>query len=315
MKRVKEVFGLFKETYKEWSTDKTSQMAAALAFYGVFAIAPLVIIAVYVAGQVFGESAAQGEVSRRLQESTSPTIGNSIEDILKYSQSSQHGATATVISIVVLVVAILGFFSQLKQALDALWGVRVKQDCGYWTMIKDRLPSLALMLVVAILLLASLVINSTVETMAKVVHLSWLGGEIDLWRWLNWGVTFVLVTVLFALVYKLLPDVKIAWRDVWVGAAMTAVLFTIGNYLIGLYVSRTSMASAYGAAGSLVVVLLWVYYSSQVLLFGAEFTQVWANKYGRPLVSEDIAEPCDTVPTKGIALRYTTRRNQALSHR
>jgi membrane protein len=314
MRVVKEAWGLLKTTYNEWSNDNTSQLAAALAFYGVFAIAPSIIIAVYVAGQIFGDAAAQGEVARRLQESTSPTIANSIQDILKYSQSHAHGPTATIISIAVLIVAVLGFFSQLQQSLDTIWGVQVKPSCGYWAMIKNRLPTFFLMLLVAILLLASLIINSTVETLARYIQLSWLGGAIDLWRWVNWGVTFVLVSVLFALIYKLLPDVKIAWKDVAVGAVITAVLFTVGNYLIGLYISKTSTASAYGAAGSLVVVLLWVYYSSQILLFGAEFTEVWANKYGRPLISEDVAEPCEKTPTKPVALRYTPRPQNTMSH-
>src|SRR6266850_2604744 len=185
MNKLREAIDLLKETYREWSKDKTSQLGAALAYYAVFAIAPLVIIAVAVAGWVFGDKAAQGEVARQLEASTSPTIAAAIEDILKYSQTGSHGLIATGISVVVLFLAALGFFGQLQDALNTIWGVRVKAGCGYWSLIRDRLLSFLMVLIVASLLLASLVASTAMQIMAKYVHLSWFGGTVDFWRMIN----------------------------------------------------------------------------------------------------------------------------------
>lgn len=310
-----EGWDLLKQTYREWSKDKTSQLGAALAYYALFAIAPLVIIAVAVAGWIFGDQAAQGEVARQLQTTTSPTVAAAIQDLLKYTRTNGHGVFATIISVGVLFVATLSFFDQLQDALNSIWGVRVKKGRGYWPLIRDRLFSFLMVLVIAGLLLASLVASTAVQAMARYVHLSAAGGSIDVWRIANWVATLILLTVLFALIFKWLPDVKLGWKDVFVGAALTALLFTVGNYVIGLYLSHTTTASTYGAAGSLVVVLLWVYYSSQVLLFGAEFTQVYANKYGRPMIADEIAEAdSEKELTKPLAAPLGHRNQHALSH-
>jgi membrane protein len=263
-----------------------------------------------------GDQAVRGEVVRQLQTVVSPTIAAAIEDIVKYTKLDGHGVFATAVGVVLLFFAALSFFRQLQDSLNTIWGVRVKDDCGYWTLIWDRVLSFVMVLIVTALLLTSLVASTVVQTMAKYVHVPWAVGGVDLWRVVNWVVTFLLVTVMFALIYKWLPDVKLSWRDVSVGAAMTAILFTLGNYVIGLYLSHTTTVSAYGAAGSLVAVLLWVYYSSQVLLFGAEFTQVYATKYGRPLIADNIAEPQgDKDSTKRLAARFGDRREEhALSH-
>jgi membrane protein len=304
MSKLRTAYELFKATYQEWSSDKTSQMAAALAFYGVFALAPLVIIAVAIAGSVFGQEAAQGEVQRQLHHAVGPTVAQAIEDTLQYSQTTSGSFVATTISIIVLVVGILSLFGQLQDSLNTIWGVKAKSGRGLWAAVRDRVASFILMIGVAVLLLASLVANSAVHVFHQYLHLVDLGG-LGLWRTINWIVSFVLVTVLFAMVYKVLPDVKTSWKDVWVGAALTAVLFEIGNYLITLYLSRSGTASAYGAAGSIVILLLWVYYSSQVLLFGAEFTQVYANCFGEPVVAEEQAKLVDfrTQPRKKLAER------------
>jgi membrane protein len=294
MAKLRKASQLMKITFSEWSSDKTSEMAAALAYYGVFALAPLIIIAVAVAGLIFGKDAAQGEVKHRLQNATGPTVAQALEDMLQYSQNTHSSIVATVIGVVILLVAVLSLFGQLQDSLNTIWGVQARSGRGWWHMIRDRLLSFATMLGVAVLLLASLLATSVLHVFDHVLHLSDLGlGGIGLWRAINWIVTFILVTLLFALIYKVLPDVRISWKDVWVGAAMTAMLFTIGNILIGYYLGLTGTASTYGAAGSIVVLMLWVYYSAQVLLFGAEFTQVYANSYGEPMVADDKADLVD----------------------
>lgn len=300
----KEIWKLFSATCREWASDKISTMGAALAYYAVFALAPLVVIAVWVAGLIFGEQAARGEVSRQLHSAIGPTVAQAIEDTLAYSQGSHSGFVATLVSIGLLIVAVLSLFTQLQDSLNTIWGVRARSGRGWWPMIRDRLASFLLMLFIGVLLVASLVASSVLAAFSKTLPLGELG-KLGIWRLANWGVTFVLVTVLFAMIYRFLPDVRLHWRDVFVGAALTAILFTLGNYVIGLYLGRSGTASAYGAAGSLVSIMLWVYYSSQVLLFGAELTQVYATCYGQPFVKTEKADLVDPAerPRKKLAER------------
>lgn len=281
--KLREAYDLLHETFDQWLGDNTTTLGAALAYYAVFAFAPLAVLAVAIAGFLFGEDAARGELYERLQTSVGPTFAKAIQDTLQYTATRGGGTIATIISIVVILVGATGLFSQLQQSLNTIWGVQPKNGRTWWDMIKERLMSFVMVLLVSVLLLASLVSSTIIHALGGMIDLP--GGPV-LWRVVNWVVSFVLVTVVFALIYKVLPDVQISWRDVMVGATLTTVLFLIGNFLIGLYLSKSGTASAYGAAGSLVIILLWVYYSSQVLLFGAEFTQVYANHYGQPLVSE-----------------------------
>lgn len=312
--KFRDVWHTLKTSFQEWSNDNTSAMAAALAYYAVFALAPLALISVWIAGLIFGQQAARGELAHQLQSAVGPTVAPAIEDMLRYSQASNSSLVATVISIVVLVVAVLSLFGQLQDSLNTIWGVRARPGRGIWQVICDRLVSFALMVGIGVLLLASLIATSVLQAFQHALPLS--GAEVGvLWRVAGWVVSFLLVTLLYAMVYRFLPDVKIAWQDVWVGAALTAVLFTVGNYLIGLYLGRSGTASAYGAAGSVVVIMLWVYYSSQVLLFGAEFTQVYANCYGEPLIADSKAVLVDNAarPRKKLAERCGTspRRSAA----
>jgi membrane protein len=191
----------------------------------------------------------------------------------------------------ILILGSLGLFTQLQTALNTIWQVKPKPGRGIWGAVKDRFLSFLLVLNVGALLVAALMVNAALSAVSGFFPEFHLPGGAFLWEALRWLVSMSLLTLLFATVYKILPDVKIGWRDVWVGAATTAVLFTIGNYLIGLYLGRSSVASTYGAAGSLVIILLWVYYSSQILLFGAEFTRVYAAKYGHPIGPSDNAIP------------------------
>lgn len=285
MHKKKSLLAVLKETCREWYEDNTSMMGAALAYYAVFAVAPLAVIAVAIAGRIYGPQAAQGEVANQVQKVTGPTVAAAIEDMLRYSHRTGSDLKATVVSAAVLLIAAMSLFGQLQTSLNTLWGVKVRDDRTLWDTVRDRLLTFLMVLVVAALLLASLVASSVVQYLSSFFHVD------ALWQFVGWGVTLALVTLLFAMIYKWLPDVRIAWTDVGIGAVITALLFTLGNYLIGLYLGYTSTVSAYGAAGSLISVLLWVYYTSQVFLFGAEFTQVYGTRYGEPVIAGEKAEP------------------------
>ena len=297
----KDILGLLKETLQEWYADNTFQLGAALAYYSVFSLAPILIIAIAVASLAFGEEAARGHIAAELGSTVGPRVAAAIQETLQHTAETGTGTWAALLSVGVLLVSGAAFFSQLQQALNTVWGVQTKSHRGWLAIISDRLWPFLVVLGVGCLLLVSLVLGTATSAFAALVSPAELPEGVYFWQALHWLISFGFITLLFAMIYRLLPDVKIAWHDVWVGAGATAILFCLGNYLIGLYLAHSSWISAYGAAGSLVVILLWVYYSAQVFLLGAEFTQVYANRSGRPLVIEDRAEPLPEPVARGKA--------------
>lgn len=287
---ARELFDLLKTTYRKWSDDKAGRLGAALAFYAVFSLAPLLIIAIAIASLVFGEEAAKGHVADKLNKLIGTRAAGAVEETIERTHASGSGLTATIISIVVLFFSATAVFGQLQDALNTIWGVQSKPKRGWFGTIKDRLATFVVVLGFGALLLVSLSLSTTLAVVGQVLPNS-LPGSALLWRGIELVVALVLFTLLFAMIYKFLPDVQLAWRDVIIGAFVTAVLLSIGKFLIGLYLVYGSPASAYGAAGSLVIILLWVYYSAQVMLFGAELTEVYASRYGQPFVQTDRAEP------------------------
>jgi membrane protein len=285
----KDIGGLLKETAVEWFESRTFELGAALAYYAVFSIAPILVIALAIAGKLYGPQAAQGQLFDRLQQMVGPTVAEALEKSLSYSYRSGSGWLATLLGIILLVFGALGVFIQLQASLNAIWKVEPKQGRGVGGVVRDRFVSFLLVLLIGGLLVAALAANAMLAAISQFFPGDALPGGVVLWQGLRWVISFGLLTVLFAIIYKVLPDAKVLWRDVWVGAAVTAGLFTLGNYLIGLYLGRSSVTSTYGAAGSLVVLLLWVYYSSQTLLFGAEFTRVYASRAGHPIVPAENA--------------------------
>ena len=257
-------------------------MGAALAFYTLFAIAPLFVIVLALAGFWFGEEAARRELFSQVSGLVGTEGGEAIQALVSAARKPTTGAWATVIAVVTLFVGATGVFVQLQDALNSIWGVRRKPGRGLRNFIKDRLLSFALILGIGFLLLVSLILSAGLSALGNFVT-GLLPAQATLWQWINFGVSFGVITLLFAVIFKVLPDVKIAWRDVWIGALLTALLFNLGKYLLGLYLGRSSVTSAYGAAGSLVIVLLRVYYSAQILFFGAKFTQIYSNRYGSHL--------------------------------
>lgn len=282
---MKAILDLLKETFSEWSKDKASRLSAALAYYTVFSLAPLLIIVIAIAGAVFGEEAARGEIVGQIQGLVGRDGAEFIETAIENANKPATGRFASIISIVVLLFGASGVFAELQDALNTVWEVQAKPERGLINVIRNRFLSFTMVLGVGFLLLVSLVASAALAATVNFFgHL--LPGLDFVWQLANLIFSFVVTTVLFGLIYKTLPDVKIGWSDVWIGAAITSVLFSIGRYVLGQYLGNSSFGSTYGAAGSLVVVLAWVYYAAQILFFGAEFTQVYARKYGSQIVPD-----------------------------
>jgi membrane protein len=273
------ILALLKQTVSEWSEDKASTQAASLAYFTVFSIAPILIIAIAVAGLIFGKAAASGEIQTQIQGLVGTSGAKVIEDMVTSASKPSSGILATALGIVALAFGATGVFAQLQDSLNIIWKVKPKKTNGVLSFLRTRFLSLAMVLGVGFLLLVSLVLSAALSAVGSYLSHLVPGWEI-VWQTANVLISFAVVTVLFAMIYKVLPDTRVAWGDVWLGAAVTALLFSIGKLGIGLYLGKSSVASSYGAAGSLAIVLTWVYYSSMILFLGAEFTQVYARSHG-----------------------------------
>lgn len=276
---VKTVSQLFKDTFHEWSEDKAPRLGAALAYYSAFSIGPLVLLVVGAASLIFGADAAQGEVVDEIKGTVGEPVAEALQQMLAHGHETGWGAGATVLGVVTLLFGASGVFGQLQDALNTVWKVAPKPGRGIMGILRDRFLSLTMVLGTGFLLLVSLVLTAALSALSTSLARA-LPGAAVFWQVLNQVVAFGATTALFALIFRLLPEARVAWRDVWVGAVLTAVLFTLGKFLLGWYLGREGVTSGFGAAGSLVVILLWVYYSSLILLFGAEFTRVYAQQVG-----------------------------------
>ncbi len=274
--KFRDLWRLIKQTISEWLDDKAPTYAAALAYYTIFSIAPLLIIAVAVAGFVFGGDAVRGDIHRELEGLIGASGAKVIEDMMVSASKPGAGIPATILGVVVLFFGASGVFTQLQETMNVIWKVKSKPTDGIIDFIKHRFLSFAMVLGIGFLLLVSLVINAAIAALFGYFRGRIPGSE-AVWHLVNIGVSFAVVTILFAAIYKILPDTSVEWRDVWLGAAVTSLLFSLGKFAIALYLGKTSAASSYGAAGSVAIVLIWVYYSAQILFLGAEFTQVYAK--------------------------------------
>ena len=282
------IWRLLRQTFAEWNEDKAPQLGAALAFYTALSIAPLLIITLGIVGAVYGEQAAQGELDHQMQELVGADAAQALQDMIASADKPTEGTIAAVLGVVTLLFGAAGVFGQLQSSLNTIWEVEPKPGRGWRGMIRDRFLSFAMVLGIAFLLLTSLLLSAALAAMGTLLDdlpgsTQWLAQGVNL------GASFLVITLLFAMMFKLLPDVNMAWSDVWLGALVTALLFTIGKAAIGLYLGYSSMASSYGVAGSFVVLLAWVYYSAQILFFGAEMTQVYANKFGSKIAPAENA--------------------------
>lgn len=278
--RRRAVWSLLKETVKGWQEDKIALWAAALAYYTTFSLAPLLVIAIAIAGAVFGEEAAQGEVVAQIEGLIGQQGAEAIQAMLQNAnQPGSGGLWATAIGVITLLIGASGVFGQLQEALNAIWHVKPKPSAGIKNLIQDRFLSFAMVLVIGFLLLVSLLLSAVLAAISTLIN-NFLPELTIAGQVFNFLLSFGVITLLFALIYKVLPDITLPWRYFWIGAAVTALLFNIGKFLIGLYLGSSGIASTYGAAASLAVILIWVYYSTQILLVGAVFTKVYARYRG-----------------------------------
>ena len=275
-------FDLLKQTAQEWLQDKAPQLGAALAYYTVFSLAPLILVLLAIVGVLFRDdpAGARDKITQQMSYFLDPSAVQVVQNIAQKASQPDKSTIATIIGVALALFGASGVFGQLQDALNTIWGVRAKPGLGIWGFLRARFLSFAMVAGICFLLLVSLAIEALLKGFSHYLQ-SVLPGGIAIAVTVYLVFDFAVVVLLFAMIFKFLPDVKIQWRDVWIGAVMTAILFGIGKWLLGFYLGSGAAGSAYGAASSLITLLLWVYYSSQILLFGAEFTQVYAAQAGR----------------------------------
>jgi membrane protein len=288
-------FSLLKQTFNEWLEDKAPQLGAALAYYTVFSLAPLILVLLAVVGVIFREdpAGAWNKITQQMSYFLDASAIQVVQNIAQKASQPGKSTLATVIGILLALFGASGVFGQLQDALNTIWGVKAKPGKGIWGFLRNRFLSFAMVAGICFLLLVSLAIEAVLKGFSHYVQ-SMLPGGIVIALTLYLVFDFAVVVLLFGMIFKFLPDVQIQWRDVWIGAIITAILFGIGKWLLGLYLGSGAAGSAYGAASSLITLLLWVYYSSQILLFGAEFTQVYAQRAGRAFKPSEYAVRVET---------------------
>lgn len=283
----KAIFGLIKDSFKEWSEDKATRLGASLAYYTVFSIGPLLIIVIAIVSLVF--SNAQQQIVGQIGSVVGSQGADAINQTIQNNNKAGGSIIATVVGIVLLLAGASGVFGQLKDALNTIWEVKPKPGRGILATLKERFLSFTMVLGTGFLLLVSLVVSAAVAALGNWLNSFLPGGQI-VSQAINLILLLAVITVMFALLFKFLPDVKIAWKDVWLGAFITALLFGLGQFALSIYLGLGNVGSAFGAAGSLVIILVWIYYSAQIFLLGAEFTQVYTNKYGSHVQPAENAE-------------------------
>jgi membrane protein len=277
---VRDLVDLARATVSAWQNDYAPSMGAALSYYTIFSIAPLLLIVIAIAGMVYGEDAARGAIFYQVRGLMGDAAAAALQGLLAGAHKPAQNIAATLIGLLLLLAGATSVFGELQSALDRIWRAPEQaRSGGLLQLLRTRLVSFGMIVGIGLLLIASLLASAMLATL-ETWWGSVFGGKQLLASALNIGLSFAVITVLFAMIYKIMPRVRIAWRDVWIGAAITSLLFTLGKYLIGLYIGRSGVTSTFGAAGSLVVILLWVYYSAQIFLLGAEFTWVYAHRFG-----------------------------------
>lgn len=298
--QLKDLFPLLKDTFTAFGETKCARLAAALSYYTIFSIAPILIVVISIAALFFDAADARSQIVGQISQVVGPTGAEAIGEILtNANKGGQSGnIVATLIGFATILLGATGLFAALQDSLNTIWGVEPKPDNTILITIKTRLLSFVMVLGIGFLLIVSLVASVVVKAASD-----WLGAMLGGAEWiapiLNLVLFFVLITLFFALMFKILPDAQIQWRDVWIGAALTSVLFSVGKSVLSWYLARPGTASAYGSAGALVVLLLWINYASQILFFGAEFTKVYANRFGSKIEPEEHAQ--EILPEKRAA--------------
>lgn len=272
---------LLRDAGRAWYKDRTFEMGAALAFYSAFAASPILLFTILITSVFFGSGIEQAQLAGRLNDIVSPSVAQAMVQTIRQSRQAAMDWSSLLVGTCVLLIGAVGLFSQLQDSLNSVWKVKPDPKRSWWTMVRQRAPVL-LMVVGVIVVLVLALLGNTVLWLAATPSLPWPAGR-ALWTALHWLLSLVVLAILIALVYKVLPETEIHWGDVWVGALVTAVLFTAGNYLVGTYLSRLQLTSSYGASGSWLVLLLWAFYASQAFLFGAAFTRIYADERGKSI--------------------------------
>ena len=276
---LRRIMDFIREVSDAWAEDGVLAHGAALAFYTFFSLAPLLVLAIAVAGFAFGRSAAQGEIVAQIEDAVGPDAAHAVQNMLTQASHPASGITATVVSLLTMLFGASGVFGQLQSSLNTIWGVKPKTHGVVRNALQRRATSFGMVLAIGLLLLLSLVISAVIAALRDTLH-EHAPLLANLLPSVNLVISFATLTSLFALIYKILPSIRLAWRDVWIGAGVTAVLFLVGQSVITFYLAHATTRSIYGAAGSLILLLLWIYYSAQVVLIGAEFTEVYSRHFG-----------------------------------
>ncbi|HEX8614737.1 MAG TPA: YihY/virulence factor BrkB family protein [Telluria sp.] len=275
----KQLVNVMRCAVTEWFAHRAASKGAALAFYTLFSMAPILVLVIAIAGFFYGAEAAQGQLINELKGLVGRQGAEAIQLILAGAQNKESGIWATVIATALLLFGATTVFSELKDSLDEIWSVPASTDATWWDIVRTRLLSFGLILVLGFLLMVSLVISAALAVLEKYMNGLWKDAAVLL-SWVSWGISFLVIATLFGVIYKMLPRIKLSWRDVTIGALGTAALFTLGKFIIGLYIGNSGVANSFGAAGSMIALLLWVYYSAQIFFLGAEFARQYALQLG-----------------------------------
>lgn len=288
-KSFKNTFHILKQSFTGFMDDKGLKLSASLSYYTVFSLAPLLLLMISLAGLFFGKEAIQGHVFAEINGLIGNAAAAQIQEMIKSVELSGKTTTAVIIGAVTLVIGATTVFGEIQDSINMIWKVKAKPKRGWLKLIKDRLLSSSLIVGLGFLLIVSLMVNGALLALSDMIKSYFPDITVLLFNILNIVISFVVITLLFGVIFKILPDAKIAWKDVRMGAFFTACLFMLGRYLIGIYIETTSTGSAYGAAGSLIIILVWVYYTAAILYFGAEFTRVYADFIGARIEPADYA--------------------------
>lgn len=281
--KIKEYYSFAHEVFSEFSTDNATKLSASLSYYTIFSLAPMLVVIISVAGIFYGREAIQGQLYGQINWLIGKDAAAQVEELIKNARLSQKSGIAAIIGTITLMLGATGVFAEIQDSINFIWSLKAKPKSGILKYLFNRLLSFSLILSLGFLLIVSLLVNTFLDIFSQRLQLFFENMTVYLFMFLNLAIVFSVITLLFATIFKVLPDGRIAWKDAFLGASVTAILFMIGKFLIGYYLGQSSITSTFGAAGSVVIILLWVYYSSTILFLGAEFTKVYTRHYGTPI--------------------------------
>jgi membrane protein len=288
-KKIKSVYAYLKQVFTECAEDSILKYSASLAYYTVFSLAPVLIVIISICGVLFGKEAIQGHIYGEIKGLVGGAAAIQVQDTIKNIHLTGHNIFATIISIIILLIGATGIFGEVQDSLNKIWGLRIKTRKTWWKLILNRLLSFSLIISIGFIMMVSLILNAIVSAFGTFLARYFSEFSIVLVQVIDSVLTFMITTFLFSLMFKMLPDAKIKWKDVLIGGLITSVFFTLGKLAIGYYLGSSNIASVYGAAGSIMIIMVWVYYSSIILYLGAEFTKVYAKLYGGKIVPNEYA--------------------------